>query len=84
MNKTAMDDSSEQNESQETITGIATEQVLLDYLLEAGFAWDEAMKLLDLHEYLYENAEMRERIANDHRMHFARWLYEHGKLRENL
>lgn len=81
--QSAMDDSSEHNETQDTTSGMAGEQMLLDYLLETGFAWDEAMKLLDMREYLYENAEMRQRIANDQRMHFARWLYEHGKLSEN-
>lgn len=58
------------------------EQMLLDYLIEMGFIWEEAVKLVDLREHLYENAEMRQRVANDCRMHFARWLYEHGEIKE--
>ena len=61
---------------------LSAEQMLLDYLLETGFAWNEAMKLLHLREHLYEGAEMRQRMAHDCRMHFARWLYEHGELSE--
>ena len=65
-----------------TPIGIEAEQVLIAYLLEMDFTWDEVMSLLDLREHLYEGAEMRQRMANDHRMHFARWLYEHGELQE--
>ena len=61
---------------------IEAEQALIKHLLEMGFAWDEVMSLLVLREHLYEGAEMRQRMANDHRMHFARWLYEHGELQE--
>ena len=61
-------------------TTISEEHMLLDYLLEAGFMWEEAVKLLHLREHLYENAEMQQRIADDSRMHFARWLYEHGEM----
>ncbi len=61
---------------------LSAEQMLLDYLLETGFAWNEAMKLLHLREHLYEGAEMRQRMAYDCRMHFARWLYKHGELSE--
>ncbi len=62
--------------------GMTTEQLLMNSLLEAGFAWEEAVKLLHLRESLYDNAEMRQRMAEDYRMHFARWLYEQGELRE--
>jgi hypothetical protein len=65
-----------------TPIGIEAEQTLIAYLLEMDFTWDEVMSLLDLREHLYEGAEMRQRMANDHRMHFARWLYEHGELQE--
>ncbi len=58
-------------------------QTLLDYLLEEGFLWVEATKLIDLRMHLYENAEMRQRFANDCRLHFARWLYEQGELHED-
>jgi hypothetical protein len=55
----------------------------LDALLELGFSWDEAQKLLCMREQLYDNPEMRQRLAGDARLLFARWLYEHGELQEN-
>ena len=58
------------------------EQMFLDYLIEMGFAWKEATRLLELREHLHENAEMRQRMSDDYRMHFARWLYEQGEIRE--
>ena len=57
-------------------------QLLLDSLMEAGFAWEEAVKLLQMREDLYDNVEMRQRMADDNRMQFARWLYERGDLSE--
>lgn len=57
-------------------------QMLLDYLLETGFALEEAEKLLDLRDHLYDNAEMRQRMTDDYRMHFARWLYEQQEINE--
>lgn len=62
--------------------GTTEEQMLLDYLVELGFAWEEAVKLIHLREHLYENPEMRQRIADDCRTQFARWLYEQGEIRE--
>lgn len=58
------------------------EQMLLDYLIDAGFMLDEALQLLDLREHLYTNTEMQQRLADDARMQFARWLYEQGELNE--
>ena len=58
------------------------ERLLLDNLLEQGFAWEEASKLLHLHDHLYENTEMRQRQSEDYRMQFARWLYEQGEINE--
>lgn len=58
--------------------GANTDQLLLDYLLDSGFQWEEAVTLLNLREHLYENEEMRQRVTEDYRMHFAKWLYEHG------
>ncbi|HLI07772.1 MAG TPA: hypothetical protein VKV40_14470 [Ktedonobacteraceae bacterium] len=58
------------------------EQMFLDYLLATGFELEEARKLVEMREHLYENTEMRQRVAEDYRMHFARWLYEQGELRE--
>lgn len=62
---------------------VSEEQLLLDYLLEAGFAWEEAEKLLDLRDHLYDNAEMHQRMADDYRMHFARWLYQQQEISED-
>ena len=58
------------------------EQMLLDYLIDTGFMLDEALQLLDLREHLYTNTEMQQRLADDARMQFARWLYEQGELNE--
>lgn len=58
------------------------EQMLLDYLIEMGFSWEEAMKLISVRTHLHKNTEMRERMEDDYRMHFARWLYEQGEIRE--
>ena len=57
-------------------------QMLLDTLIEQGFVWEEAVKLLHLREHLYENTEMTQRMADDCRMQFARWLYEQGEIGE--
>ncbi len=59
-------------------------QARLDYLINIGFAWEEAVMLLHLHEHLYENAEMHQRMTDDLRMHFARWLYTNGEMDEEL
>ncbi len=54
------------------------EQAMLEQLLATGFRWNEAITLLMMRENLCENAEMRQRMLDDHRMHFAQWLYKHG------
>lgn len=58
------------------------ERLLIDYLIETGFVWEEATKLLHLREHLYENTEVRQRLADDNHMQFARWLYEQGAITE--
>ena len=63
-------------------TGTTREQMQLDYLIETGFVWEEAVRLLHLRTHLYENAEVRQRQADDYRMQFARWLYEQGEITE--
>ncbi len=52
----------------------------IDYLLELEFAWEEPLQLINLLEHLYEGNEMRQRMADDCRMQFARWLYEQGEI----
>ena len=58
-------------------------QTQLASLLETGFMWEEAVKLLHMRENLCENAEMHQRRSEDYRMHFARWLLEHGEISES-
>ena len=55
-----------------------SDQARIDYLMERGFTWEEAVTLLNMREHLYENAEMHERMAEDSRMQFVKWLYEHS------
>ena len=33
------------------------DQIMLDYLMNVGFVWEEAVMLLHLREHLYENAQ---------------------------
>ncbi len=72
-----------QADSQLPSIEIAQEQAVLEDLLSGGFNWEEAVKLLHLRDHLYSNEEMRQRVANDHRMQFVRWLYEQGELKES-
>ena len=58
------------------------QQQALDTLITTGFYWEEAVQLMHLREHLYENSEMRQRVADDLRMHFVRWLYEQGEINE--
>ena len=60
------------------------EQVMLNQLLDTGFRWDEAVKLLTMRENLCENAEMHERMNDDYRRHFVKWLYEQKIVSEEL
>ena len=57
-------------------------QAQVEALMNVGFAADEAVRLLSFRDHLYSNGEMMQRMANDQRMQFARWLYEQGELRE--
>ncbi|HZS75119.1 MAG TPA: hypothetical protein VFA41_00770 [Ktedonobacteraceae bacterium] len=58
------------------------QQVQIAHLIGKGFSWEEALNMISLREHLYENAEMRQRIAENIYMQFARWLYEQGELSE--
>ncbi len=53
-----------------------------EYLLGLGFTQDEVRKLQHQRAHLYENAEMQQRMADDSRIRFARWLYEQGEISE--
>jgi hypothetical protein len=56
------------------------DQMMIDYLIDTGFAWGEAVTLFNIREHLYENGEMHERMADDLRIQFVQWLYEHGEI----
>jgi hypothetical protein len=56
------------------------DQLLIDYLIDTGFAWEEAVTLLNMREHLYENSEMRQRMAENLRIQFVQWMYAHGEL----
>jgi hypothetical protein len=60
------------------------DSVLLDELVEIGFSQQEATRLSYLRAHFYENVEVRQRLSSDHRLQFARWLFEHGEMHENL
>ena len=62
---------------------IGETQLLLDYLLDSGFAWEEAIKLVHMREHIHDNSEVRQRMADNAHMQFARWLYKQGELNEN-
>ncbi|HLZ63875.1 MAG TPA: hypothetical protein VKR06_43660 [Ktedonosporobacter sp.] len=59
------------------------DQLLLEQLLDRGFVWEEAIQLINLREHLYDNIEVRQRMADDCHIQFARWLYENGELNDN-
>ncbi len=58
------------------------EQRQQEYLMSQGFTWDESRKLQHQRTHLYENGEMQQRMADDSRVLFARWLYEQGEINE--
>jgi hypothetical protein len=60
------------------------DSIQLDVLMETGFSRQEAIRLSHLHKHLYENVEVRQRLSQDNRLLFARWLFEHGEMHENL
>ncbi len=66
-------------------TSVASDQEQrkqLSRLLNMGFTLEEAHRLQHQRVHIYENAEMQQRQADDSKMLFARWLYEHGELNE--
>ena len=89
---TSFNGHSEHNERQEKLahspeikhyaSSNSEDQIMLDDLMNAGFAQEEAAMLLHFREHLYENAEMRQRLTDDLRMHFVRWLYISGEMNE--
>jgi hypothetical protein len=63
---------------------ILLEQRQVDMLMERGFLWEEAVQLVQLHEHIYENAEVKQRLEEDAHMQFTRWLYEQGIINEDM
>ena len=72
--------STHQFEARHYKPGIESDQIMIDDLIDRGFVWEEAAALLDMREHLYENVEMHQRMAEDYRMQFVQWLYEHGEI----
>ena len=60
-----------------------SDQITIDYLIDTGFTWEEAITLLNMREHLYENVEMHQRMADDNRIQFVQWLYTHGEISDN-
>jgi hypothetical protein len=65
------------------VASISEAQLLLDYLIDNGFSWEEAIKLVHMRAHIHDNSEVRQRMADDAYMQFARWLYEQGEFNEN-
>ncbi len=56
------------------------EQLEVESLVEQGFSWEEGANLLNLRRQIEEHAEMQE-LPN---LLFARWLYQHGYICEDI
>ena len=70
-------------EAMNEVISTSEAQLLLDYLIDNGFAWEEAIKLVHMREHIHDNSEVRQRMADNAHMQFARWLYKQGELNEN-
>jgi len=70
-------------EAEYVLSEVPEDQRQVEQLLAIGFDWEEAVKLIDLREHLYEGDEMNERLADNSHMLFARWLYENGEIGED-
>jgi len=57
-------------------------QARMEQLIHTGFSWEEAMKLMGMREHVYENSEMLQRMENDPRIQFVRWLIAHDEINE--
>ena len=61
----------------------ATEGSDLEQLLAMGFSDDEAAKLIHMKDHVPDQSEYRELLAESRRLDFARWLIEHGRIKDN-
>ena len=50
--------------------------------LGTNFSADEVARLVDLRRTVHEHTEFLERVIDQRRLEFARWLLDHGKLSE--
>lgn len=50
--------------------------------LGANFSTDEIARLVDLRRTVHEHTEFLERVIDQRRLEFARWLLDNGKLSE--
>ncbi len=76
-------ESGQRTEGSTSTTSMLEEQRQQEYLMSLGFTWDQTRKLQDQRTHIYENVEMQQRMADDSRILFARWLYEQGEINEN-
>ena len=53
-------------------------------ILGESFTQEELSRLSALRENFHTHAEYLERVIDDRRLEFARWLLEHGKLSEGI
>ena len=60
------------------------DQSILDELLDEGFTWEEGLGLMSLREHIYDIPEVRERMAADPHILFARWLCAQGVFSEGI
>jgi len=58
----------------------AIENADYEYLFSQGFLNAEARGLIRLKEHLPERIEYREKVEEQNRLNFARWLFEHKRL----
>jgi hypothetical protein len=52
----------------------------LNFLCTQGFTVDQAVRLVEMRENFAQQLEYRERTAEQNRLNFVRWLFEHGKI----
>ncbi len=50
--------------------------------LSGNFTSDEVARLMDLRRNFHAHGEYLERVIDQRRLEFARWLLDHGKLTE--
>ena len=50
--------------------------------LSGNFTADEVARLVDLRRNVHAHTEYLERVIDQRRLEFARWLLDHGKLSE--